>query len=115
MDEPIPRLENLVSEILSAVNNLIMIHSIQWRPCSRFLEVTREFLEHYASSGNVILALNSAHHALDYAWSQRSIGNECDPNVDTEITTLVKKAICCYDDGCDEEEPLSDEVTKAKS
>ena len=106
-------MEDLICSVLGAINNLVLIHSIEWKVCIQLLGAWQQLLDAFPSSRNVILALKSAHYVLDYAWSQRSIGNECDVECDEEIVNLTKKILhCCITESEDGEDFLSSEVTK---
>lgn len=104
-------LENLIFDVLTSINNLIMIHSIEWNVCLHFISAIQDFLDQVPRSDNIIMSLSSAHYVLELVWTRRAIEEEHDTQCDDQITALIKKALeCCS--AAPGEEALTEAVTK---
>ena len=104
-------LETLISNVLAATNNLVIIQAVEWKVCHLFMTVIHQLVERFPNSNNMVLALNTSYHSLVYIWNERSLGKECDLQSDEQINLLLNKIFENCTIQPDEDISIADEVS----
>ena len=102
----------LVSNVLAATNNLVIIQAVEWKVCHLYLTAIRQLVERFPNSDNLVLALNTSYHSLVYIWSERSLGKECDLQSDEQINLLLNNIFeSCTIPSDEDDVGVADEVS----